>query len=1002
MWPTFTGVRGLGKVGLKLEIWVFYAALFLFSASVNATSCGDIFSTAAQSHSANGSLHMNWRSSIVGGGTRLNIPSITDNSGWASCNTAACSASGGRNSAINYTIPASSGADGAISVGYQGNLNRPAGHYAEVNVEQGATLGFTSPGGKYYTGRFTTKIWSTLNLSPGDYYVNGDLIIDQEVVINVSGNSPARIFVNGSVRFAYKASTANGNPANLLIYAKNSVTLDNEVDLKAFVYSQTGGITMHFRSKITGAVSAAGRIDMQNESSIIYSNSAASADFGALCNGAVPTLNSLLIDIGSSNASTCSAKHITITVRDGNNNKLTGYTGTISLTTSTGRGTWTKTNVPANANGTLTAGADNGQASYRFTAADAGDIVLALNNPRAQSLTLSVADAAGGISATSSDIHFRDNAFVIAPAVGWDEDVIGRRDHPFTATMMRRDPATGDCGPATGYNVSSLKMWLARAADDPVGAAPSAVGANTASLPNSQPTNNNINLSFSNGVAPFALRTTDVGKYAINLADTSNSFASTTISGGSSTVVARPFGIHVAVSGNPAATQASGPRFRAAGQPFTVTVRAVGWQSADDSNNDGIPDNHNDADPANNANLADNLSLVSFSKAIALSSKLISPSGGSESGLSGGSFATFSAGAASSADIRFNDVGIIEIGAQISDGDYLGSPGSDKIMGKSGYVGRFYPDHFRLSNTAVQSSCSAVLPYSYLDEPFAVSATITPYSASGTALQNYRDGFIKLDTNRFPEMLSAVEEAAPQLLSNRIAVVSDHTAYQWNAGVLTAAPNIQINRAASPDGPFPQVRIGLKPFDSDDVTLRAADLNLDLTGDGSADTARLHNTSKSLRYGRLRLDDSYGPETANLPVIFRTEYWDGSEWKRNRDDSCSQIALSDIAYPGGPISIATNRSPPVGGGSTTGIYANLSTTSVGFTEGDAGHYFTAPGAGNIGTVRVQIDLTRYPWLRFDWSQDGDFTDSSLPDAHFTFGNYRGHDRVLYWIEAGGY
>jgi MSHA biogenesis protein MshQ len=944
---------------------------------------------------------MDFQSRIISGGITLKVPSIIDNSGWgwASCETAKCVAGKNYIPAINYTIPPSTGAGGNISVGYRQTITKIAGHYGNVTLDQEGTLSFTSTNGKYYTNGITaTKDLSTLNFAPGDYYINGDLKIGQRGQINITGSSPVRLFVNGSVSFGPDSKSTNANAANFLIYAKNSVDLVHQVNLQAFIYSQAGGIRMGFQSKLTGGVSAAGSIEMGQNTSITYISNVANADFGALCNKeVVPSISKFQIDIGSDTASTCTPKNIIITARDANNNTLTDHTGTIALTTSTGRGTWAKTNISTDARGSLVAGADNGQATYTFTAADAGDIVLALNNPRAQSLTVSVVGA--GITGVSPVIQFSENAFVIEPANMWGEDIIAMRDHPFTATMMRRDPDTGNCGPATAYNVGSLRMWLTRASDDPGGAAPRVA---STSLPNSQPGNNNINLSFTNGVAAFSLRTTDVGKYAINLADTSNSFASTTIFGGSNTVVARPFGIHVGVSGNPAAAQASGLPFRAADQPFTVTVRAVGWQAADDSSNDGIADGHNDSAPANNANLADNSSLVSFRKAIALSSKLISPSGGSESGLSGGSFATFSAGAASSANIRFNEVGIIEIGAQMSDGNYLGSPGSDKIMGKSGYVGRFYPDHFRLSSTAVQPSCNAVLPYSYLDEPFAVSATITPYSASGTALQNYRDDFIKLDTNRFQEMLSAIEETAPQLLSDRIAVVSNQTAYIWNNGVLTAAPKIQINRAASPDGPFSQVRIGLKPVDRDGVTLRAADLNLDLTGDGAANTVRLNDLTKSLRYGRLRLDDSYGPETANLPVVFRSEYWDGNEWKQNRDDSCTQIALTDIAYPDGPINVTANRSPAVGGGTTTGVYANFQATTVGFIEGDAGHYFTAPGAGNMGAIRVQVDLTHSPWLRFDWNHDGNFSDPRLPDAHFTFGNYRGHDRVLYWIEAGGY
>lgn len=881
-------------------------------------------------------------------------------------------------------------AQAANFASFPGNTNISVGWLQTRNL---------SPG---HYGQISTESWSTINMAPGDYTISGNLNLGSRSTINVASSGTVRLFVQGQVVLGDNSSTnLTGSGRYLYIYTRSSLSLISSAEARAIVYAK-GNVDLGNNAELTGAVTSEANITIQYGATLYYSASAInSTDFGTSC-GVVPTINGFSIDVGGGSASTCSAKAITITVRDGSNNVLTGYTGTISIATSTGRGTWAKTSTPANAHGTLVTGNDNGQATYTFTAADAGDIVLALNNQRAQSMTITVVDS--GISATSSTVTFGDNAFVIASAnASWGEDVVGMRDHPFTATMIRRDPITGACGAATSYNVPNLRMWLTRHVEDPVNsAAPSAViGASVVSLPNTQPAANNVTLSFTNGVALFTLRTTDVGKYAMNLADTSNSFASSTISGSSNTLVVRPFAIRIQVTGNTAATSASGLAFRKAGQPFTVTVTGVGWQAADDADQDGMAEGHNDFVPTNNADLSNNLALVRFAASITLGSKLLQPTDGSESALTVGTFSSFAAGTASFSNNSFGEVGIIEITAALSGNTYLGSPGSNKIVGRSGYVGRFYPDHFRLSATAVQPSCSSVLPYSYLEEPLSLSAIVTPYNAAGITVQNYKDGFRKFNTTAFASMLSAVDGAVPLSLTNRITVTSD--AYNWNpAWVLTATPKIKINRNTTPDGPFPQVRIGFAPIDTDTVGLRASDLNLDTNGDGTMDAARLGTTAMGLRFGRLRLDDSYGPETANLPVIFRTEYWDGSEWRQNQDDSCTQIALTRIRYPGGPINVVANRSPAVGAGSTTGTYANLNATAVAFTTGDAGHYFTAPGAGNTGSVRVQTDLTDYPWLRFDWNSDGNFSDSSLPDAHFTFGNYRGHDRVLYWIEAAGY
>jgi MSHA biogenesis protein MshQ len=345
-------------------------------------------------------------------------------------------------------------------------------------------------------------------------------------------------------------------------------------------------------------------------------------------------------------------------------------------------------------------------------------------------------------------------------------------------------------------------------------------------------------------------------------------------------------------------------------------------------------------------------------------------------------------------------VGIIELSAAIAGvgNDYLGSPGSQKIIGKSGHVGRFYPHHFGLSDLSVTPTCNSSLPYSYLGENFLLRAKVTTYSANGIALKNYKDDFIKFDFGSATSMFSAVDLTNRVNLKSRINSPSTASSYDWNDGVLTATPSFSIERLLGPDGPFAQVVMGFAPEDSDNVMVREADLNLDVDNNGVNDAVRVGDPFR-LRYGRLRLDDSYGPETANLPVIFRTEYWDGSEWRQNRDDSCTKIAANKIRYPGGPINVVANRSVTIGAGSTTGVYANLDATAVNFSAGDAGHYFTAPGAGNTGSLTVQVDLSDYPWLQFDWNGDGNFSDVSLPDARFTFGNYRGHDRVLYWIES---
>jgi hypothetical protein len=73
----------------------------------------------------------------------------------------------------------------------------------------------------------------------------------------------------------------------------------------------------------------------------------------------------------------CSIEEVTVTLVDSLGSVVTGYTGSINLSTTTGYGTWSKTSVAADAEGTLTDPvAEDGSATYQFVSADAGVIKL--------------------------------------------------------------------------------------------------------------------------------------------------------------------------------------------------------------------------------------------------------------------------------------------------------------------------------------------------------------------------------------------------------------------------------------------------------------------------------------------------------------------------------------------------------------------------------------------------------------------------------------------------
>lgn len=727
------------------------------------------------------------------------------------------------------------------------------------------------------------------------------------------------------------------------------------------------------------------------------------------------TLDRFDIDVGSGNGSVCAPQAITISARDASDSVMPGYTGTIDITTSTGNGDW-EIGTASDALGNLVAGStDSGSASYTFeqSGLDEGVITIELNNQHAETLTISVNDSSEGVSSSSSTLTFSENAFAINENDNLDYDVIAGRPHGFVALMLRREPGASECGVATNYNESSVRAWVSRGASDAGGAAPvinNALGTDTANLQSTELASEGIDLNFSSGVATFSLATADVGQYSVQLYDDTLNFSDQPIRGGSQTLVVRPFAFDVSVAGNPGATDANGDVFQAAGEAFDVTIRALGWHTLDDNDEnsgagDGQPDTYQDsgANPSDddqfNGAVLPSFGLEPTPATLTLSSSLLAPSGGTASGLgSAGSppilASGFSAGTTSVDDLYYPEVGIIQIDAALS-ANYLGATSSALSDSKSAPVGRFIPSYFALTISNFDSACGS---FSYLQQPRPIELALEAMNARDERTQNYRDTFAKLDGSALSRFsFGAVDSVLPTELTTRLSVNSE--SYVWTSGILAYSAALTVERlAATLEAPFTELNIGATATDSDSVTIEMPNLDLDTDGDSSNDFIRLGEDE--YRFGRLVLPNAHGPESADLLANFNTQYWNRTGWLQNEDDSCTEIAAADISLPPNrAIDTPSNLTTSLGAGSSTAMFGDFTAGLVNFTGGDAGLYFTAPGAGNTGTINVDVDLSNYAWLRFDWNQDGDYSDTALPTAEFTFGSYRGHDRIIYWQEV---
>lgn len=509
----------------------------------------------------------------------------------------------------------------------------------------------------------------------------------------------------------------------------------------------------------------------------------------------------------------------------------------------------------------------------------------------------------------------------------------------------------------------------------------------------------NVSLTFNAaGSASIPLNFTDVGQvrlYANLSVAASGNDPAATLSGISSPFVIKPYTLAVsAVTGNPGTTN-TGSGFVAAGETFPVYVEARNFDGT------RTPNFGNEAVTERNA-----VRLVVAS--------LQYPSGGTTGALSGANAGSFSAAAPAGTlvnnSVVWNEVGTIRLQPQLSDSDYLGA-GDLAFLTTSNNVGRFYPHHFFMAASTATNSCpsaSGSTAFSYMGQSaIPIGFTLRARSLGNTITTNYSHALGYTNTVEKVQFVAENQDdgmgwpdVTNTLASRRIS--PEDLTLNWVSGESINSSNISFMRRASttPDGPYSSLQFGVKLSGTIDGnrTLNAMDMDQLTVGACASCPAIKIGNPVNIRYGRLRLDDAFGSVSMNLPVNFFTEYWGGNFFVKNLDDHCTGISRSAITYPSGNISAAGNLSVALSGGSTLGVYGSMSPTTVSFLTGDAFHYFQAPGSGS-GNFNVGVSLISYPWLRSDWNQDGNWdNDTSLPSARFGFGQYRGHDRIIYWRE----
>ncbi len=354
-----------------------------------------------------------------------------------------------------------------------------------------------------------------------------------------------------------------------------------------------------------------------------------------------------------------------------------------------------------------------------------------------------------------------------------------------------------------------------------------------------------------------------------------------------------------------------------------------------------------------------------------------------------GSFSPATAGAASGSTFIYSEVGYFRAAATgIYDDTFTsvdqGNGGctndfsNTMVGGRYGckfgnlaatrYFGRFIPARLVISSSSLTNACTSATAYTYFGEDgFTTAFTLTAQNTAGVTTANYTGSYAKLGLTTWANFgFTAATLPAGATLSTGATPPSG----TWNNGVASITAKHQVSRPTALAG-------------ETDATVSAAPTDGEIPAASPASALG----AVKLRYGRLQLLNAYGSELLVLPMTLRAQYWNGTAWATNSDDSCTPVATPTS---GAGLTFYAEVAP---GASGNHLSAGETTASVNASgkllSGNAGLRFSAPGVGNNGYVDVTVGLAARPWLRFNWGGAGNVD----PTARATFGIYK--SRLIY-------
>ncbi|GIA84501.1 MSHA biogenesis protein MshQ [Vibrio cholerae] len=641
---------------------------------------------------------------------------------------------------------------------------------------------------------------------------------------------------------------------------------------------------------------------------------------------------------------------------------------------------------------TLTLNNGIGLTQLRRNEAGTVDVGVSGSNPTAVAFNNTQCSYNGSdFSANNCTVNFLDSGFVVdVPNAYANQTVTG------TIKAVRKDNASQQCLPSFGNVQKSVAFWSdylePSSGSSGFKVLPVVVnGTNVGqSANNAQP----INLTFDqNGTAAFTVSYREAGNVALNARFTGSGDEQDLLLEGQASFIRVPKALVLNAKsfynsdGQCPAANMSCNVFARADENFDLNIRA-------------------EAVVADPVDASDDLTIHNYQQQnIALQHTLVQPSAG-QSGVLGVNEYTHLLGGTTTVAQKVSEVGVFDF-SLVAPTHYLGLDLANAnlpiAVTSTGSIGRFIPAYFSvspMSNVTLDAACKTGNAFSYLGQPFEYSNSpglyLQPKSANNADTQNYLiDPWWRYNNQwngrTYSDSANGVNLGFDNLQTSPISRQALN-----NSGIVLNGERVWYQKPLQPKPVFNSAF---------DLTLNASNLT-----DQDGVCYRQNASSPCLGYtfshidgamplywGKLVIQDVYGPETQALEQPIYVEHFTNNGFVRTIEDSCTALpAITGFTLQSDPNNNGYNVL-------TTGVAVPPQVlaehSAANLNSGQRAIRFSAPGAGARGVIDSVLDLNGHNLLWLAEDKDGDNNFDQTTQGRAQFGLYRGSDRVIWWRES---